>query len=61
MRGVVVLPCSETWIVMDLLDRGNLAMALRHKTLFLNDDGSLNMVGYRQRLTGVLYRLNSVI
>jgi uncharacterized protein YecE (DUF72 family) len=35
---------SETWIVMDLMDRGNLAAAVRHSSMFNDDDGSLNAV-----------------
>jgi hypothetical protein len=45
---LLLLPCSETWIVMDLMDRGNLAAAVRHSSMFIDDDGTLNAV--RQQL-----------
>lgn len=39
------LSCSETWIVMDLMDRGNLAAELRHGNTFINKQtGALDMV-----------------
>jgi hypothetical protein len=37
-------PCSETWIVMDLMDRGNLAAAVRHGSMFLDGSGSIDAV-----------------
>lgn len=42
--GCTVTLCSETWIVMDLMDRGNLAAAVRHSRLFMDDAGGLNAV-----------------
>lgn len=32
--------CRETWIVMDLMDRGNLATAVRHGKLFLDQESN---------------------
>jgi hypothetical protein len=43
---------SETWIVMDLMDRGNLAAAVRHSSMFIDDDGALNAV--RQQATELM-------
>jgi serine/threonine protein kinase len=35
---------TETWIVMDLMDQGNLAVALRHGNIFIDDrTGALDM------------------
>jgi hypothetical protein len=33
---------------MDLMDRGNLAAAVRHGQMFVDDDGSLNAVSCQQ-------------
>lgn len=45
---------SETWIVMDLMDRGNLAASLRHSKLFVNEEtGAVDMVSRnRTRVQG---------
>jgi hypothetical protein len=39
-----LLSRSETWIVMDLMDRGNLASAVRHSSMFIDDGKALNAV-----------------
>ncbi|WIA39949.1 hypothetical protein OEZ86_013381 [Tetradesmus obliquus] len=45
---------SETWIVMDLMDRGNLAAAVRHSRLFMDDaGGDLDAVGLLRRAADV--------
>eukprot|EP00878_Enallax_costatus_P021947 GHUV01023262.1.p1 GENE.GHUV01023262.1~~GHUV01023262.1.p1 ORF type:complete len:315 (+),score=85.65 GHUV01023262.1:600-1544(+) len=44
---------TETWIVMDLMDQGNLAAALRHGTAFSHEDGSLDLARLLRRAADV--------
>ncbi|KAF6258032.1 hypothetical protein COO60DRAFT_1693831 [Scenedesmus sp. NREL 46B-D3] len=44
---------SETWIVMDLMNGGNLAAAVRHRSMFIDGDGSLSVVRLLRRAADV--------